>query len=69
MIEDAVYVKGSQTLYDPPEYAPAKMYDFLEEFQFPDDVDISSMSNGELENWIKDNKDSIDFSWRPYDED
>ena len=70
VVEGMRYIKGSQTLYDPPEYAPALCQITIPLSHLPEDTDYTAMSEDELEEvlnhvdldfyeWIIDADDSL----------
>lgn len=48
IIQDAVYIKGSQTLIDPPEYGPGLFKTTISSYYFPEDVELEEDNLQEL---------------------
>lgn len=52
IVEDMQYVPGSQTLIDPPEYAPARCTITVPFDDIPDHIDVFSLDEDGLEETI-----------------
>lgn len=65
IVEDAVCTRPP-TMYDPPEFGPAKCFDSICTMQIDEngDIDFTDLSGSQLERLITDNQDSITFNWR-----
>lgn len=63
IVEDSVYIRGSQTSYDPPEYAPALCWATVSSSYFDEDLDLSALSEEQLKEEVLRNEELINFSW------
>jgi len=63
VVEEMRYIKGSQTLYDPPEYAPALCRITIPLSHLPEDTDYTVMSEDELEEVLNRNVDLDSYEW------
>lgn len=63
IVEDSIYVRGSQTLYEPPEYAPALCWATVGSSYFDEDLDLSALSEEQLKEEVLKNEKLISFSW------
>lgn len=63
IVEDMVYIPGSQTLIDPPEYAPARCTITVPNDHLPDNVDLANASEDELEDIINKHVNIDIYDW------
>lgn len=63
IVEDMVYISGSQTLLDPPEYAPARCTITVPNDHLPDDIDLDNASEDELEDIINKHINIDIYDW------
>jgi len=63
IVEDMVYISGSQTLIDPPEYAPARCTITVPNDHLPDDIDLDNASEDELEDIINKHINIDIYDW------
>ena len=69
IVEDMVYVSGSQTYFDPPEYAPARCTIIIPNDDLPDDVNLVDASEKDLENIVNKHIDLDSYDWIVEEED
>jgi len=63
IVEDMVYISGSQTLLDPPEYAPARCTITVPNDHLPDNIDLANASEDELEDIINKHINIDIYDW------
>ena len=63
IVEDMVYIPGSQTLIDPPEYVPARCTITVPNDHLPDNVDLANASEDELEDIINKHVNIDIYDW------
>ena len=63
IVEDMVYISGSQTLIDPPEYAPARCTITIPNDHLPDDIDLANASEDELKNIVNKYINIDNYDW------
>lgn len=63
IVEDMVYVRGSQTLYDPPEYAPALCSITIPFSDLPEHLDYSKMNEDQLQEILNRHANLDDYEW------
>jgi hypothetical protein len=63
IVEDMVYISGSQTLLDPPEYAPARCTITVPNDHLPDGIDLDNASEDELEDIINKHINIDIYDW------
>ena len=63
IVEDMVYISGSQTYIDPPEYAPARCKITIPNDHLPDDIDLANASEDELEDIINKHINIDIYDW------
>ena len=69
IVEDMVYVSGSQTYFDPPEYAPARCTIIIPNDDLPDDVNLVDASEKDLEDIVNKHIDLDSYDWIVEEED
>ena len=63
IVEDMVYIPGSQTYIDPPEYAPARCKITIPNDHLPDDIDLDNVSEDELEDIVNKHVNIDNYDW------
>lgn len=63
IVEDMVYVRGSQTLYDPPEYAPALCTITVPFSDLPEHLDYSKMNEDQLQEVLNRHANLDHYEW------
>ena len=63
IVEDMVYISGSQTYFDPPEYAPARCTITVPNDHLPDGIDLANSSEDELEDIINKHINIDIYDW------
>jgi len=63
IVEDMVYISGSQTLIDPPEYAPCRCKITIPNDHLPNDIDLANASEEELEDIVNKYINIDNYDW------
>lgn len=63
IVEDMMYIPGSQTYFDPPEYAPARCKITIPNDHLPDDLDLDNASENELEDIVNKHINIDNYDW------
>lgn len=63
IVEDMVYVPGSQTLIDPPEYAPARCVILVPNDHLPPEIKLDGASEEELEEIVNRHVNLDNYDW------
>lgn len=63
IVEDMVYIPGSQTLIDPPEYAPSRCTITIPNDHLPDNTNLDDVSEEALEELINRNVNIDNYDW------
>ena len=63
IVEDMVYVRGSQSLYDPPEYAPALCTITVPFSDLPEHPDYSKMNEDQLQEVLNRHANLDHYEW------
>lgn len=63
VIEDSVYMTGSQTLQDPPEYGPGLFETEIHIDLLPEDFDWEGMDEEQLKDVVMSGLDLEGFAW------
>jgi hypothetical protein len=63
IVEDMVYVPGSQTYIDPPEYAPARCTITVPNDHFPSGLDLDNATEEELEEIVNKHINLDNYDW------
>lgn len=63
IVEDMVYIPGSQTLVDPPEFAPARCTITIPNDHLPDDANLTDSSEEALEELINRHINIDNYDW------
>jgi hypothetical protein len=63
IVEDMTYVPGSQTLIDPPEYAPARCTITVPNDHLPSDIDFVDASEEELQEIVNKYANLDNYDW------
>ena len=63
IVDDMIYIPGSQTLLDPPEYAPARCTVTIPNDHLPDDVNLVNASEDELQDIINKHINLDNYDW------
>ena len=67
IVENMVYIRGSQTLYDPPEYAPCRCQITVPFDGLPDDIDVVNMDEEQLEEVLNRHVNLDIYDWEIVD--
>ena len=63
IVEDMVYVPGSQTYTDPPEYAPARCRITIPNDHLPSNINLVNASEEELEEIVNKHINLDNYDW------
>ena len=63
IVEDMVYVPGSQTYIDPPEYAPARCKITIPNDHLPKNLNLAGASEEELEDIVNKYSNLDNYDW------
>ena len=63
IVEDMTYIPGSQTLIDPPEYAPARCTITVPNDHLPSDIDFIDASEEELQEIVNKYANLDNYDW------
>jgi hypothetical protein len=63
IVEDMVYVRGSQTYIDPPEYAPARCTITIPNDHLPPDINLDGASEEDLEEIVNKHINLNNYDW------
>ena len=63
IVEDMVYVPGSQTYTDPPEYAPARCKITIPNDHLPGNINLVNASEEELEEIVNKHINLDNYDW------
>jgi len=63
IVEDMVYVRGSQTYIDPPEYVPARCTITIPNDHIPPDINLDGANEEDLEEIVNKHLNLNNYDW------